>query len=176
MRTCVNEGVESLDPARRSRARRRVVSVSVALLAVALVLLSPLLGRAEPVGSYRPPLPPDALTNGCWPLPGDVRLGFGYQVRTDGLYATRDGARRQLVLHYDEVSGVDATRSVEAAFVAAGVTDAVVVARDFTDTAPGAVVRGQMLLDLPPSEPGGGAVCQDPFSTKDFLPPLDDRS
>ncbi|CAN5187625.1 hypothetical protein BH09ACT12_BH09ACT12_01500 [soil metagenome] len=146
------------------------------LLAVGLVLLSPAFGRAEPTGAYRPELPPDALTDGCWPLPGDVRLDFGYQVRSDDLVATHDGSRRMLVLHYDEVSGVEAEARVRAAFRDAGVDGVQVVAGDFTDTAPDAVVRGQMLLDLPPSKPEGGSTCRAPFSTKRFPPPLDDRS
>ncbi len=141
-----------------------------------MLLLSPTFGRADPVGSYRPDLPPDALTNGCWPLPGGVRLDFGYQVRSDELRATADGSRRQLVLHYDELSGSEATQRVEADFAGAGVADAYVMAHDFSDLAPDAVVRGQMLLDLPPSKPERGSECRAPFSTKNFPLPLDDRS
>lgn len=172
---CVFTYVELSETSARRPARRPVL-VGSALLAVVVLLLSPYVGRAEPVGSYRPPLPPDALSDGCWPLPGGVRLDFGYQVRTDEVVATTHGPRRQLVVHYDEVDGAEATRRTEAAFAAAGVADAVVVAHDFEDTLPGAVVRGQMVLDLPPSEPGRRPACQDPFSTKDFEPPIDDRS
>ena len=142
-----------------------------------LIVLSPTFGRAETTGSYRPDLPPDALTNGCWPLPGGVRLDFGYQVRFDELRATPGGGqRRMLVLHYDELSGAAAVASVERGFAAAGVTDVQVVADDFVGTVPDAVVRGQMVLDLPPSRPEGRPECRAPFSTKKFTPDMDDRS
>ncbi len=160
----------------RLRSPVRVAAALGAALVVLLVVLSPTFGRADPVGSYRPELPPDALTNGCWPLPGDVRLPFDYQVRTDDVVATPEGERRMLVLHYDEVSGGSAARDVQSAFASAGVVDVTVTADDFTDTAPDAVVRGQMVLDLPPSEPEGRPECQDPFSTKRFTPDMDDRS
>lgn len=138
--------------------------------------MSPAFGRSEPTGNYRPVLPPDALSNGCWSLPGDVRLDFGYQVRSDDLVATVEGSRRMLVLHYDEISGAEATQRVQAAFADAGVTGVAIAATDFTDTAPEAVVRGRLLLDLPPSEPEGRPECQQPFSTKNFPPSMDDRS
>lgn len=145
-------------------------------LALGLLLLSPTFGRAEPVGSYRPPLPSDALTDGCWPLPGDVLLDFGYQVRSDELIATHDGRRRMLVLHYDEVSGEEATRRVEEAFGSAGVDDVILTAVDFVDTAPDAVVRGQLVLELPPSRPERRPGCREPFSTKKFPFDMEDRS
>ena len=145
-------------------------------MALVLVALSPTFGRAEPTGAYRPDLPPDALTDGCWPLPGDVRLDFGYQVRTDDLAPTAAGQRRVVVLHYDEVSADEAVRRARASFAAAGVADVAVSAEDFTGTAPGAVVRGEMVLDLPPSEPAVRPECVDPFSTKRFTPDMEDRS
>ena len=169
--------MEYSDPRTPNLTARRLAAAAATLLVLALlVLLSPAFGRAEPGGSYRPPLPPDALTDGCWPLPGGVRLDFGYQVRSDELRATVDGSRRQLVLHYDGLSGSEATRRVEAGFAAAGIADAYVMAHDFTGLAPDAVVRGQMVLDLPPSRPERRPECRAPFSTKKFPTPLDDRS
>lgn len=147
--------------------------VRAALLALVLVavVLSPHLGRADPTSYYRPPLPPDALTNGCWPLPGDVELDFAYQVRTDEVVPTTAGERRRLVLHYDLVSGDEAVADARAEFVAAGVSDEVQIeATDFTGVADDAVVRGEMVLDLPPSEPEGSEICQDPSSLKRFYP------
>ena len=173
---CVYGDVEPSDPRPRHGKRRRALLVGFVVLALGLLLLSPTFGRAEPVGSYRPPLPLDALTDGCWPLPGDVRLGFGYQVRSDELIATHDGTRRMLVLHYDEISGEESVRLVREAFRAAGVDDVILTAVDFTDTAPDAVVRGQMVLELPPSRPEGRPGCREPFSTKKFPFDLDDRS
>ncbi|HYG92231.1 MAG TPA: hypothetical protein VD859_01480, partial [Nocardioides sp.] len=51
-----------------SRARL-AARVAVAVVVLAVLLLSHRIGRAEPTGDYRPELPPDALTNGCYPLP-----------------------------------------------------------------------------------------------------------
>lgn len=150
-----------------------------ALAAVVLVLvaLSPSFGRADPTGNYRPELASDALTDGCWPLPGDVRLDFGYQVRTDDIVAVAGGTRRRVVLHYDEISGADAVASVQAAFAAAGLADEVQVsAVDFDQPDPDALVRGEMVLELPASLPEGRPECQDPFSTKRFTPDMEDRS
>ncbi len=140
------------------------------------LLVSPALGRADPSGNYRPALPPDALTNGCWPLPGGVRLGFGYQVRTDDLVTTAAGRRRIVVLHFDRLDADEAEHSARQAFAAAGVDDAYVTASDFDDALPDAVVRGEMRLDLPPSRPAGGDLCHQPFSTKRFTPDMEDRS
>lgn len=167
--SCVNMVVEFSDPCRT--AQRLIV-----LVALTLVLLSPTFGRADPTGTYRPALSSDALTDGCWPLPGDVRLDFGYQVRLDELIATSHGTRRMLVLHYDEISGDESARRVQEAFGAAGIDDVVLTAVDFTDTAPDAVVRGQMMLDLPASRPERRPGCREPFSTKKFPFDLDDRS
>lgn len=166
----------AVSEARRPRSARRAVAALGAALLLLLIVLSPTFGRADPTGSYRPELSPDARTNGCWPLPGGVRLDFGYQVRSDELVATTTGQRRQLVLHYDQVSGEEAIDSVESGFAAAGVADVQVIADDFVGTAPDAVVRGQMVLDLPPSRPEGRPECRAPFSTKKFTPDMDDRS
>ena len=155
----------------------RGVLVLVALL---LVGLSPLFGRSAPTGNYRPALPPDALTDGCWPLPGDVRLDFAYQVRTDDVVATSAGPRRVVVLHYDQVSAGEALAAVQAAFAAEGLADDVEIsAHDFSDTADladTAVVHGEMVLDLPPSEPERRPECLDPFSTKQFTTDMPDVS
>lgn len=165
------------DPADLAAVRRRRLVRLLLLVAVALVLLSPAFGRSDPTGSYRPALPPDALTDGCWPLPGNVVLGFGYQVRTDDVVGTDEGARRRVVLHFDEISAQEAVSTVTTAFESAGVGDQVQVsAREFEGTAPDAVVRGEMVLDLPPSLPEGRPECQDPFSTKRFTPDMEDRS
>lgn len=149
----------------------------LAAAVLALVALSPFVGRADPTGNYRPALVPDALTNGCWPLPGDVQLDFGYQVRTDDVITTGDGERRQVVLHYDEISGAQALARVQDAFAAAGLGDDVQVrVTDFDQPSSDALVRGQMVLSLPPTLPDGRAECRDPFSTKLFTHDMDDRS
>jgi hypothetical protein len=167
----------AVSEARRPRSARRAVAALGAAVLLLLIVLSPTFGRADPTGSYRPELPPDALTNGCWPLPGGVRLDFGYQIRSDELLATTTGGKRRLlVLHYDEVSGEEAIDSVESGFATAGVADVQVIADDFVGTAPDAVVRGQMVLDLPPSRPEGRPECRAPFSTKKFTPEMGDRS
>ena len=158
-----------------SRARRTLLA-GAAALALVLLVLSPSFGRAEPTGAYRPDLPPDALTNGCWPLPGGAVLDFGYQVRTDDVVDTAAGPRRVLVLHYDEISGAVAQSRARAVFAAAGVDDVRFRVQDFSGTAPDGVVRGEMVLDLPPSQPEGRQECQQPFSTKRFTPDMEDRS
>ena len=135
--------------------------------AVALVLLSGSFGRAHPTGSYRPDLPPAALTNGCWPLPGGVVLDFPHQVRTDG--EVGDPPRRHLVLQFDEIDADTARDLVEEAFRSAGFVQSSpagserlafekpgvgAVTAEVTPL-PGAgeeyVVRGTIVLDLPSS-------------------------
>ena len=153
-------------------------------VAVALVMLSGSLGRAHPTGSYRPDLPPDALTNGCWPLPAGVRLDFPYQVRTDG--DVGHPARRRLVLQFDLVDPDTARSEVGQAFRSAGFAQV-----SSSDTGPlvferpglgrvsaevtplaGAeelVVRGTIVLDLPASAPlSVEPVCDQASSTKRF--------
>lgn len=159
-----------------TRLRHRAALV-VAVAAVALVLLSPAFGRAPVSGQYRPLVPPDGLTNGCYPLPGGVVPDFAYVLRRDGETLDAHGLRRRAVLHYDRVDGAQATSTIQAQFAAAGVADQVHVwTRDF-DVSDDAVVRGEMVLDLPvvavaSDEP----VCRDHNSTKRFTPDLPDRS
>lgn len=144
----------------------------LAAVALVLVALSPSFGRATPSGSYRPPLPPDALTNGCWPLPGHARLTFPYQVRSDHLALTHHGVRRQLVLHYDVLDAPAVRRRLHRAFERAEVLDRVRMrVEPFEDVSDSMVVRGTVVLLLPPTEHRRGrAVCGEPSSTKQFPP------
>ena len=159
----------------------------VAVLAVLVVLLlSHRFGRAEPTADYRPVLPPDALTNGCYPLPGDVRFDFPYQVRTDGDVETSAGLRRQLVGQYDEIDEPEALASIVDAFRDAGFSeladpgehDAVlrkpgegvvrVQVEQLPDVEEDTIVRGTFELDLPVArrQPDAPEICDDPKSTK----------
>lgn len=104
-------------PARR---RTRWAVAALGVLTVVLIALSPTFGRAEPTGEYRPPLPPDALTNGCYPLPDGVTFDFPYQVRTDGDVLVGTEPVRSLVLQYNLIDQNEAVAAVTAAFVAAG--------------------------------------------------------
>ena len=148
------------------------------LVAVVLVLLSPTFGRATVSGSYRPLLPPDGLSNGCYPLPGGVVPDFAYVLRSDADTLDASGLHRRAVLHFDRVDAAEATRTIEAQFAAAGVaSDVRVVARDFNGIGDDAVVRGEMVLDVPVQRVRSqDPVCEDPNSTKRFTPDLLDRS
>lgn len=165
----------------------RRVSVGVgALLAGALVALSPHLGRAEPQGSYRPVLDPPALELPCYPLPDGLTLDFAYQVRTDADVDVDGETRRELLVQYDLVDADEVRESLTASFVAAGFTpetgtgDALVFTRPDTGPVSAEVeqlagipahstVRGTVLLDLP-SIPvaSDDPVCDDPYATKRF--------
>jgi hypothetical protein len=169
------------------------------VVGVVLVALSPSFGRADPTGAYRPPLPPDALTNGCYPLPDGVKLDFPYQVRRDG----DSGGRRHLVLQYDLIDQEDAVAALERSFEAGGFTNdpdpviikvgppsagtvAVVLEKPGAGTVFGTVtplsplkkdqiVRGTITLDLPAEKAQSSApVCSDVTSTKRF--PSDEES
>ncbi|MFL6062279.1 MAG: hypothetical protein ACJ72E_13690 [Marmoricola sp.] len=173
---------------------------ALVLVAAVLVVLSPTFGRATPSGAYRPPLPPDALTNGCYPLPGGVKLDFPYQVRHDGDV----NGERHLVLQYDLIDRDAAVTALTKSFGAAGFHTPVddVLGSISTDGHPDAVpvvlekqgigtiqalvyplsplkkdqiVRGTIDLYLP-SEPAqsSAAVCSDVTSTKRF--PSDQES
>ncbi len=160
------------------------------VLAVVLVALSPSFGRAEPSGEYRPPLPPDALTTGCYPLPDGVELDFSYQVRTDGDVR----GRRQLVIQYNLIDRDEALRAVVRSFTNAGfavdtraaappgdegavrtfalardeetVTGRVIPMDPLTDDQ---IVRGTIELSLPVvARQSDDAVCFDVESTKRF--------
>lgn len=173
-------------------ARRLKRSVIAGLVVVAAVLtaLSPQFGRATPSGEYRPPLPPDALSNGCYPLPAGVEFGFPYQVRTDGDV----GGRRILVIQYDLIDLEDAVRGLENSFLVAGFdrTDDQPTELGFTKPGVGEVnaavasldpltddqiVRGTITLDLPVVErQSDDPVCFDVTSTKRFPPPTEDAA
>lgn len=178
-------------PARRLK---RWAIAALCVLSVVLVALSPSFGRAEPTGEYRPPLPPDALTNGCYPLPDGVRFDFSYQVRTDGDV----GGHRHLVIQYNLIDLDEAVTAVTGAFAAAGFRE--VISVDSTVDADGRpvddqesfalmkgdsvvsgfaypmdpltddqIVRGTIELTLPVVERQSDApVCSDVESTKRF--------
>lgn len=157
----------------RSRDRWLVVLAVV----VVVLALSPLAGRADVSGQYRPLVPPDGLTTGCYPLPGDVELDFAYVLRTDGTVLDAGGLHRRVVVQLDQVSAADATASAEASFAAAGVGDDVRVRARDLDVPDDQVVRGVMVLDLPVvARQLDDAVCFDANSTKRFTPDLPDRS
>ena len=158
----------SLDPTRPRRRAVGPVAIVGALVVVVLVLLSPTFGRAPTGGSYRPLLPPDGLTNGCYPLPGGLVPGFAYVLRADGDTLDATGLHRRTVLHFDRVDAAEARRTIEAQFAAAGVSsDVRVVARDFAGPddlrADDAVVRGEMVLDLPIDEWEAVQILQPPW-------------
>jgi hypothetical protein len=160
-----------------TRPRHRVAVVG-ALVALVLLFLSPTFGRADVSGQYRPELPADGLTNGCYPLPGGVVPDFAYVLRLDGDTVDAHGIHRRVVLHFDRVDSATAISRITAQLTEAGVADVVTVtARDFPDVPDDAVVRGEMVLDLPSIGPqSDDPVCADPNSTKRFTPDLPDRS
>jgi hypothetical protein len=159
----------------------------VAVLAV--LLLSHRFGRADPTEDYRPVVPPDALTNGCYPLPGDVRFSFGYQIRLDGDVRVDGELRRRLIGQYDELDAPEALDAIVADFAAAGFVAARrpapygavlrepgagrheivrVMVEQLRDIEEDTIVRGTFELDLPVVEPPKDApdVCSQPKSTK----------
>lgn len=165
--------------------RRALVALAV-VVGLVLVALSPSFGRAEPTGSYRPELPPDALTNGCYPLPDGLTLDFPYQVRSDGDVTVAGEPRRELRVQYDVVDAAEVVESLTASFLDAGFTEATEpgaeLAFERADTGTvtatvtplegvpaDSIVRGTVVLDLP-SIPvaSDDAVCDDPYSTKRF--------
>lgn len=138
---------------------------AVAAVLLALVLVSPHVGRAEPTGNYRPPLPAAALSTGCYPLPAGLSLDFPYQVRTDGDV----GQRRRLVLQYDEVDRATVVRRLDAALARAGLPAASATVTAYPRIPGNSIVRGQIVLDLPSEEvKSHDAQCDNPFSTKRF--------
>lgn len=166
-------------PARRLK---RWVIAALCVLAVVLIALSPSFGRAKPTGEYRPPLPPDALKNGCYPLPEGVELDFSYQVRTDGDV----GGRRILVLQYNLIDLDEAVRSLVNSFLDAGYTRTGDEPADLRFEKPGSpdvfasatplsplkddqLVRGTIQLDLPiVARQSDDPVCSNVESTKRF--------
>lgn len=163
-------------PVLPTRPRRRAWLALAIALGVAL-LVSPFTGRAEVDGGYRPLLGPDALKARCYPLPGDVELPFPYVLRHDGQVLGAGGLRRQLVLHYDVVDGAEARRRAEEAFAEAGVAaDVHLTVRDF-DVPDDAIVRGEMVLELPVEQlASDAAACRDPYVTKRFPADAEDVS
>ena len=169
----VPEAAPSAAPGRpwRSPLRRRWWLAAV-LVALVLLLVSPHLGRAEPTGNYRPPLPADALASGCYPLPAGMTVDFPYQVRSDGDVDGPGGPHRRLVLQYDEIDRVTALDRITAALVRAGLpaTDATVTA--YPRIPSDSIVRGRIVLRLPSvaeqTHVPDPAQCANPFSTKRF--------
>lgn len=172
-------------PTSPARRLKRWAIAALVVLAVVLIALSPSFGRAEPSGEYRPPLPPDALKNGCYPLPDGLQLGFSYQVRTDGDVE----GRRQLVVQYNLIDREEAFEALLSDFEDAGYertessnrgpglgaslrkgdveVNAVVSALDpLTDDQ---LVRGTIELDLPVvARQSDAPICSDVESTKRF--------
>lgn len=170
---------------------RRVAVVATVVAVLAVLSLSHRFGRAQPTGNYRPVIPADALTNGCFPLPGDVRFDFAYQVRSDGDQVVGGVSRRLLIGQYDRIDEAEARVRIVEEFVGAGFVpvrepapyDAVLTSRDgagqvvglkveqLPDLSDDAVVRGTFVLVLPPAAPPAAApaVCDDPESTKRFV-------
>ncbi|WP_340540813.1 hypothetical protein [Nocardioides sp. GXZ039] len=158
--------------------RRARVWVALAVGVIVLVAVSPAFGRADVTGNYRPVLPPDGLTTGCYPLPGGVVPDFEYVLRRDGDTVGGHGLRRRTVLHVDRIDAAEARERLLAQFAAAGVDGGVrIEAHDFEGIADDAVVRGELVLDLPVvSRQSASSECDDVFSTKRFTPDLTDRS
>lgn len=149
--------------------------------ALALVVASSSFGRAVPTGNYRPPLAPDALTNGCYPLADGIELDFPYQVRRDGDVTTADGPRREVVLHWDELDVDELEAALDRSLADAGYRRTAPL--DWTkgphrvtatvSELPGlledSIVRGTVVLDLPVTPlSSDDPVCDDPYSTKRF--------
>jgi hypothetical protein len=136
--------------------------VAVAVLAV---VVSPALGRAAPTGNYRPPLPPDTIELGCYPLPRGLTLDFPYQVRSDGDVDDR----RVLTLHWDELDATEVRRLLAAALDRAGLPRRAATVTPFPDLPPDAIVRGTVVLRLPVAPlASGDPACTDPLTTKRF--------
>jgi hypothetical protein len=154
----------------RFRARQHAVTFLVVLalaVAVVVILISPALGRAAPSGDYRPPLPPDTIELGCYPLPRGLTFDFPYQVRSDG---NVDG-RRILTLHYDELVASEVRRRLGVALDRAGLPRRTATVTAFPDVSPGAIVRGTVVLRLPVVRLSSvDPACIDPRTTKRFPP------
>ncbi len=169
--------------------RRRAGALAAIVVVLVVLLLSHRFGRAEPTADYRPALPPDALANGCFPLPGDASLDFAYQVRRDGDVEVDGELRRVLVGQYDEIDDAAALDAIVEDFAEVGYVasdrpapyDAVLrrpgggeadVVRVMVEQLPGieeeTVVRGTFELDLPvvAAREDAPEICSDPRSTK----------
>lgn len=168
---------------------RRMGALAGILVVLVVLLLSHRFGRADPTADYRPAIPADALSTGCFPLPADAALDFAYQVRRDGDVEVDGELRRILVGQYDEIDVAEALDAIVASFTEVGFVasqrpapyDAVLrqpgagradVVRVTVEQLPGieedTIVRGTFELDLPVAEapPDAPEVCSDPRSTK----------
>ena len=167
---------------------RRTGALAGIVVVLVVLLLSHRFGRAEPTADYRPDLPPDALTNGCYPLPGGASLDLAYQVRRDGDVVVDGELRRVLVGQYDEVDETAALDAIVEDFTEVGYVaserpapyDAVlrqpgagpaeevrVTVEQLPDLEEDTLVRGTFELDLPVAELASDAeICADPRSTK----------
>lgn len=159
--------------ARRAGLRRRWWLLLPLLLLVA-ILISPHVGRAEPLGNYRPLLPADALKSGCYPLPTGMTIDFPYQVRRDGDVQGPTGPQRRLVLQYDEIDAATARARITAALERAGLPASRAVVTAYPRIPADSLVRGQIVLTLPvvaeQTDVPDPAQCANPFSTKRFPP------
>lgn len=160
LRTSDDDGREP--PRHRDLRTGFAVSIAVALAAI---LVSPALGRAEPTGAYRPTLPPDPLELGCYPLPPGLTIDFPYQVRSDGDVR----GRRVLVLHWDELDAPEVRRRLAAALVRAGLPRGSASVTPFPNLTPDTIVRGEVVLHLPVVPlSSDDPACADPATTKRF--------
>lgn len=161
--------------------RTTLARVALGSGALVLVLVSSAFGRAEPTGNYRPPLSPDALTNGCYPLADGIELDFPAQVRHDGDVETATGQRRVLTLHWDLLDVDELETALDRSMTAAGYTRSGLLAwtkgdhrvsatvTELPDLPDDSLVRGTVVLDLPVTPlASDDPVCQDPYSTKRF--------
>jgi hypothetical protein len=141
---------------------------------VVLVLVSPHVGRAQPAGNYRPPLPADALASGCYPLPAGMTIDFPYQVRSDGDVEGPGGRYRRLVLQYDEIDRATAEQRITAALRRVGLPASNATVSAYQRIPSDAIVRGEIVLRLPVvaqhTDVPDPAQCANPFSTKRFPP------
>jgi hypothetical protein len=157
----------------RSALRRRWWLLPV-LAFVVLLLISPHVGRAEPTGNYRPPLPADAIESGCYPLPKGLTLDFPYQVRSDGDVSGPGGRHRRLVVQYDEIDRATAQQRITAALHRAGLPASSATITAYPRVPSNSIVRGQIELRLPvvaqQKDVPDAAQCANPFSTKRFPP------
>ncbi len=139
-----------------------LVATGLATLAVAL---SPALGRAVPTGDYRPPLPPDTIALGCYPLPAGLVLDFPFQVRSDGDVE----GRRVLVVQWDELDADEVRARLDAALDRAGLPRRSATLTPYPDAGAGSIVRGTVELHLPVvALASDDPACRDPATTKRF--------
>jgi len=155
---------------RKQRWRRW--SPLIGTLVLALLLISPHVGRAAPSGRYRPLLPTDAIASHCFPLPTGLTLDFPYQVRSDTDVGRGAARHRRLVVQYDEVDEATARQRIRAALVRTGLSPDAASVTAYPRIPSDSLVRGQIVLRLPPAHRQRTAdlrgSCLDPFSTKRF--------